>query len=75
MLYSRMILTGHTMGLAMQPLSQVLEEYPEMKQPYDSFRNDYAGQGQTIQMLLRIGKPDTSAPNSMRRDVMSFIME
>ena len=75
MLYSRMILTGHTMGLAMQPLSQVLEEYPEMKQPYDNFRNDYAGQGQTVQMLLRIGKPETVAPNSMRRDVMSFIME
>jgi hypothetical protein len=75
MLYSRLILTGHTMGLAMQPLSQVLEEYPEMKHPYDNFRNDYAGQGQTIQMLLRIGKPESSAPNSMRRDVMSFIME
>ncbi|MDF2885714.1 MAG: hypothetical protein K0R23_99 [Lacrimispora sp.] len=75
MLYSRMILTGHSLGLAMQPLSQVLEEYPEMKQPYDDFRNDYAGQGQSVQMLLRIGKPETSAPNSMRRDVMSFIME
>ncbi|WP_324293175.1 Acg family FMN-binding oxidoreductase [Lacrimispora defluvii] len=75
MLYSRMILTGHTMGLAMQPLSQVLEEYPEMKQPYDNFRKDYACQGQTIQMLVRIGKPETAAPNSMRRDVMSFIIE
>lgn len=75
MLYSRMILTGHTMGLAMQPLSQVLEEYPEMKQPYDNFRNDYAGQGQTVQMLLRIGKPETVAPNSMRSDVMSIVME
>ena len=75
MLYSRMILTGHTLGLAMQPLSQVLEEYPEMKQPYDDFRYDYAGQGQTIQMLLRIGEPETSAPNSMRRDVFSLIVE
>nr|WP_314463107.1 hypothetical protein [uncultured Clostridium sp.] len=75
MLYSRLILTGHTLGIAMQPLSQVLEEYPEMKQPYDDFRNDYAGQGQTIQMLLRIGEPQTSAPNSMRRDVLSLILE
>ncbi|WP_349670629.1 hypothetical protein [Lacrimispora sp.] len=75
MLYSRLILTGHTMGLAMQPLSQVLEEYPEMKEPYDNFRNDYAGKDQTVQMLLRIGKPETPAPNSMRRDVMSFIKE
>jgi hypothetical protein len=75
MLYSRLILRGHTLGLAMQPLSQVLEEYPQMRQPYDNFRNHYASQGQTVQMLFRIGKPEASASNSMRRDVMSFIME
>lgn len=28
MLYSRLVLTGHELGLAMQPLSQTLEEYP-----------------------------------------------
>ena len=36
MLYSRLILTAHQLGFVMQPLSQALEEYPEMKEPYNN---------------------------------------
>lgn len=74
MLYSRLILTAHRLGFVMQPLSQVLEEYPEMKEPYSSIHHDYASGGETIQMLVRLGKPTKGVPQSMRRDVMDLIV-
>lgn len=72
-LYSRMVLTAHTLGLTVQPLSQVLEEYPEMRVPYDEFRQAYAQNNSTVQMLARVGIPAKPVPQSMREDVMSFI--
>jgi hypothetical protein len=74
MLYSRLILTAHSLGLVMQPLSQALEEYPEMKEPYSSIHRDYASDGGTLQMLVRLGKPAKEVPQSMRRDVMDLII-
>lgn len=73
MLYSKLVLTGHTLGLAMQPLSQVLEEYPEMKSPYTEFKKAYAPEGGTVQMLFRVGIAEKGVPLSMRRDVQSII--
>ncbi|HWS30542.1 MAG TPA: hypothetical protein VN512_10600 [Clostridia bacterium] len=75
MLYSKLVLTAHTLGLAMQPLSQVLEEYPEMEAPYAAFKQAYAPDGGTVQMLFRVGEPMKNTPLSMRRDVMDFIIE
>ncbi|MBV4418385.1 hypothetical protein KM800_03440 [Clostridium tyrobutyricum] len=75
MLYSKLVLTGHTLGLVMQPLSQVLEEYSEMSIPYTEFQQTYAPNGGTVQMLFRLGKPTKSTPLSMRRDVMDLIIE
>lgn len=75
MLYSRLVLTGHILGLAMQPLSQVLEEFPEMKQPYTEFKDIYAPHGGTVQMLFRVGVPTEETSLSMRRDVQSLITE
>jgi hypothetical protein len=75
MLYSRLVLTGHTQGLVMQPLSQVLEEYPEMKDLYNEFKQIYAPENGTVQMLFRVGKPTIDAPVTMRRDVYSLIIE
>jgi len=75
MLYSKLVLTGHTFGLVMQPLSQILEEYPEMQVPYTEFKQAYAPNGGTVQMLFRVGKPTKSTPLSMRRDVKSLITE
>lgn len=74
MLYSRLILTAQRLGLVMQPLSQVLEEYPEMKGPYTGIHRDYAPDGGTIQMLVRLGKPAKEVSPSMRRDVMDLII-
>jgi len=75
MLYSKLVLTGHTLGLVMQPLSQILEEYPEMQVPYTEFKQAYAPNGGTVQMLFRVGEPTKSTPLSMRRDVKSLITE
>ncbi|NLU07903.1 MAG: hypothetical protein GXW91_06750 [Clostridiales bacterium] len=75
MLYSKLILTAHQLGLTAQPLSQVLEEYPEMKNPYSSIHHDYAPNGKTIQMLFRLGRPSKEVPQSMRRDVMDLIIQ
>lgn len=72
MIYSRLVLTGHTVGLAMQPLSQVLEEYPEMNRLYTEFNQKYAPEGGTIQMLVRTGYSKKCMPFSMRQDIMDF---
>ena len=73
MAYSRLVLTAHSLGLVMQPPSQVLEEYPEMKKQYSSIHSEYAPNGGTIQMFFRVGKPTIEASLSMRRDVMELI--
>jgi len=73
MLYSRLILTAHSIGFVMQPPSQVLEEYPEMKEQYSGIHSDYAPKGSTIQMFVRMGKPTKEFPQTMRRDVMELI--
>lgn len=73
MLYSRLILEAHQMGVVMQPLSQVLEEYPEMSTVYSRIHKEYAAGGGTIQMLVRLGLPTKEVPLSMRRDVMDLL--
>lgn len=73
MLYSRMVLTAHTLGLALQPLSQVLEEYAEMQALYAAFQQAYAPTGGAVQMLVRVGTPTKSTPLTMRRSVESLL--
>lgn len=73
MIYSRFVLQAHALGYVMQPLSQVLEEYPEMKQQYTGIHSEYASEGGTIQMFLRLGKTTKEVPQTMRRDVMDLV--
>ncbi|AKG33952.1 Acg family FMN-binding oxidoreductase [Paenibacillus durus] len=75
MLYSRLVLTTHEEGLVMQPISQVLEEYPEMHEAYSKVHREYAKAGETIQFLVRLGKPTQDTPLSMRQGVMDLISE
>ncbi|MDT3424989.1 hypothetical protein J2Z22_000502 [Paenibacillus forsythiae] len=75
MLYSRLILAAHEAGLVMQPLSQALEEYPEMRQAYSEIHKEYASAGGTIQLLIRLGQPTQNTPLSMRREVTDLISE
>ncbi|WP_238322879.1 Acg family FMN-binding oxidoreductase [Gorillibacterium massiliense] len=75
MLYSRLILTAHTLGYVMQPLSQPIEEYSEMKELYEGIHREFAPKGETIQMFVRLGKPTKEFPLTMRRDVNEMIMK
>lgn len=73
MLYSRFQLAAESMGFAVQPMSQVLGEYPEMKEQYRKIHQEYAGQNETIQMFFRVGQPVREVPHSMRRDVLDLV--
>ena len=51
----RLHLAGTSVGVAMQPLSQALQEYPEQAQYYARIHALLADNGETVQMLGRMG--------------------
>lgn len=51
----RLQLAATGQGLAMQPVSQALQEYPEMAEHYSKVHEILAGPGETVQMLGRLG--------------------
>ena len=51
----RLNLAATALGLGMQPLSQALQEYPEMADLYREVHDRLAPDGGTVQMLARIG--------------------
>ncbi|MGH1358700.1 MAG: Acg family FMN-binding oxidoreductase [Burkholderiaceae bacterium] len=58
MAYVRAQLATTSQGLAMQPISQALQEYPEMADRYQQIHQAMAAKvesGQTVQMFCRIG--------------------
>jgi hypothetical protein len=73
--YTRVQLTAQSLGLAVQPLSQVLEEYPEMTDLYSQVHAEYAPHGGIIQMLMRVGKPNKEVPRSMRQDAADLLVK
>ncbi|BCG60411.1 Acg family FMN-binding oxidoreductase [Paenibacillus sp. URB8-2] len=75
MLYGRLVLALHSLGFAAQPPSQVLEEYEEMNEQYRNIHGEYAREGGTIQMFIRLGKPEQKVPLTMRRDVQDLLLE
>ena len=42
-------------GLSLHPVSQALQEYPEMRDHYETAHRMLAGEGETVQMLGRLG--------------------
>jgi len=72
MLYARFQLTASQMGISMQPLSQVLQEYPEMAELYQQVHREFAEDGQTIQILVRMGRAE-DVLHSPRRDLMDIL--
>ncbi len=74
MLYARFQLKASTMGISMQPLSQSLQEFPEMSELYKQVHNEFAVSGQTIQMLVRMGRAN-EVLHSPRRDVIELIKD
>ena len=58
----RVNLATTALGLGFQPLSQALQEYPEMQAVYRKTHDLLAADGGTVQMLARIGYgPDVAA--------------
>ncbi|MEO1678801.1 MAG: twin-arginine translocation pathway signal protein [Pseudomonadota bacterium] len=51
----RLNLATTSLGLALHPVSQALQEYPEMAAPYARAHQLLAGEGETVQMLGRLG--------------------
>lgn len=51
----RLNLAATSLGLGMQPLSQALQEYPEMAQLYAQIHDRLAPEGGIVQMFARIG--------------------
>ncbi len=72
--YARVQLAATAQGLAMQPLSQALQEYTEQQKPYADIHTlvGAARPGQTVQMWARVGyaTPVQAAP---RRRLQDFI--
>ncbi len=72
-LYSRIQLTGTSLGLNMHPTMQVTQEYPEMAELYKETNEKFAENGQKVQMLFRVGEAERTVEHSPRRDVMDLI--
>ncbi|QDO95943.1 twin-arginine translocation pathway signal protein [Ferrovibrio terrae] len=72
--YVRLNLKATELGVVMHPVSQVLQEYPEMA----ALQRDFAAMigvaaGQTVQMLFRLGYSDP-VPPSPRRPLDALLM-
>ena len=57
-------LIANSLGLAFHPLSQALQEFPEMAEPYARVHDLLAGSpGHTVQMLARLGYASAPVPS------------
>ena len=73
--YARLNLKATELGVAMQPHSQTLQEYPEMAALYADMRRETAtGEGRTLQMFFRLGYAGASGP-SPRRPLDAIVMK
>ena len=59
----RLNLAATALGVGMQPLSQALQEFPEMALHYEAAHAMLAQNGETLQMLCRLGYGPTIAPS------------
>jgi hypothetical protein len=59
----RINLTGTALGIGMQPLSQALQEFPEMAPLYARAHEMLAPEGGTVQMWARLGYGPTVGPS------------
>ncbi|MEM5470634.1 twin-arginine translocation pathway signal protein [Hoeflea sp. AS60] len=70
----RLNLAATTHGLALHPVSQCLQEYPEMRHHYDRAHELLAPEGHTVQMLGRLGYGPTT-PHSPRWPLEAKIID
>jgi len=69
----RLNLAATAQGVALQPVSQALQEFPAMAGPYAQVQA-LLGQGGTVQMLGRLGWPTRPAPPTPRWPAESRMM-
>lgn len=60
--WMRLSLQATALGLSLQPVSQALQEYPEMAQAYAQAHDRLAAPGETVQMLGRLGYAQAVPP-------------
>ncbi|MFT6914811.1 MAG: hypothetical protein ACJAWL_001110 [Motiliproteus sp.] len=71
--YCRINLKTTAMGLAQHPMSQVLQEYKEMRPLQASFKKEFnIHQGDTVQMLFRLGRAEATL-HGPRRHISELI--
>jgi len=71
--YVRLGLRATEAGLALQPFSQALQEFPEMRERFEEIKAATGcGANQTLQMFARIGRAPKETP-SPRRPLTSFV--
>ncbi|MGR3503591.1 Acg family FMN-binding oxidoreductase [Pseudaestuariivita sp.] len=61
--WMRMNLAATRLGLGVHPLSQALQEYPEMAAHYADIHRRLAKPGETVQMWARVGIPPEIGPS------------
>jgi hypothetical protein len=79
--YVRLQLQATALGIGVHPMSQALQEFPEMKPHYDRAHQLVLGQNAprsatdpTVQMLCRIGYAPVPVPATPRRALEKFIV-
>ena len=73
-LYMRINLLATQAGIALHPISQILEEYPEMGQLQNQFLTTLGvPEGQTVQMLFRMGYAEPVL-HTLRRNVPQILV-
>jgi hypothetical protein len=71
--YARIALTTTSLGLAMHPMSQALEEYPDMAGTKSRLEKEVGlAEGRTVQMLFRLGHAEPTE-HTPRRDVRALL--
>ncbi|OUR80038.1 hypothetical protein A9Q83_02390 [Alphaproteobacteria bacterium 46_93_T64] len=66
--YVRLNLLATKLGVSIHPVSQVLQEYPEMTELQKTFNQNVGVKNQQrVQMFFRIGYQDQAAPSPRRR--------
>ena len=74
MSYVRFQLAASVLGLGVHPLSQVLQELPEMEAPQHEVNKLFlATENDKVQMLFRFGEADAPLWTSPRRELKSFL--
>jgi hypothetical protein len=73
--YVRSHLLATAAGIDMHPLSQALQEFPEMRGPFEAIHKTLGltGSGETLQMLSRVGFATEPRGPSPRRSLESLL--